>query len=78
MNGQKKTATEFIDQVESQVKLLRTFPHLGQCSEKNKALRKYILSKQNILIYRIKGDRIILLNIYDTRQESINFWAITM
>ena len=68
-----KEANEFIDRVELQVQLLSKFPHLGQQSSRKPPLRKFLLSKHNLLIYRIKGNRLILLNIYDTRQEDINF-----
>ena len=67
----ERTVEEFINKVEKKVELLKSFPKIGMKSEKRKGLRKLILSSQNMLVYRIKEHRIILLDIYDTRQDPI-------
>jgi len=51
------------------LELLAEFPLLGVESQKKKGMRKLLLSPQNMLVYRIERNRIILLQIYDTRQN---------
>ncbi|HEX8529631.1 MAG TPA: type II toxin-antitoxin system RelE/ParE family toxin [Cytophagales bacterium] len=65
----EKAAEEFIEKVNDKLEVLRLFPQIGSESEQKKGLRKLILSPHNTLVYRIKGDVIILLTIYDNRQS---------
>ncbi len=65
-----KAAEEFVEKVNDKLELLRVFPQIGSESNKKKGLRKLVLSPHNTLIYRIKGNVIILLTIYDNRQSS--------
>lgn len=44
---------------------------MGLKTTKKVGLKKINLSEQNRLVYRIKGDKIIILNIYDTRQDPV-------
>ena len=67
----EKVAEEFIDKSEEKIELLKNFPNIGLKSTKKVGLRKINLSKQNMLVYRIKEDKIIILNIYDTRQDPV-------
>ncbi|MBS4027597.1 MAG: type II toxin-antitoxin system RelE/ParE family toxin [Ignavibacteriales bacterium] len=62
-------AEDFIETVEHKLELLAEFPLLGVESQKKKGMRKLLLSPQNMLVYRIERNRIILLQIYDTRQN---------
>ena len=70
-----KIAEEFVQTVEEKTKLLKMFPKMGIASEKKNGMRKLILSKQNMLVYRIKENKIIMLTIYDTRQDPIKIDA---
>jgi plasmid stabilization system protein ParE len=65
----KNVAEDFVKTVERKLELLSMFPLMGVESRKRKGMRKLLLSPQNMLVYRIKGKRIILLQIYDTRQN---------
>ncbi len=66
-----KAAEEFVEKVDDKLELLRIFPQIGSESDKRKGLRKLVLSPHNTLIYKIKGDVIILLTIYDNRQSGV-------
>ena len=66
-----KVAEEFVEIVLKKVELLKVFPGMGKSSAKKPGMKKLVLTKHNMLVYRIKEDKIILLNIYDTRWDSI-------
>lgn len=63
----KKIATGFLDEFLTQLAVLKTHPEIGIQSAKKKFWRKILITKHNALIYRIDKDKIILLNIIDTR-----------
>lgn len=71
-NWSPKDARNFIDLVDQKVDLLTKFPKAGKASQKQPTLRKLVLTPQNTLIYRIKGEKVIVLKIYDTRQNESN------
>lgn len=62
-------ASKFIDNVESKLLLLSQFPHIGRKSLKRSQVRKYPISRQNMLVYQLIGETILILYIYDTRQN---------
>lgn len=68
-------AIDFINRVEEKLNLLKSFPKIGIKSNKKPGLYKLIISSQNMLAYRIKGSRIIVLNIFDTRQDPVKIDA---
>lgn len=70
-NWSEKVAGEFVKVVLHKIDILTAFPRIGIISVKKEGFRKLILSKHNMLVYRIKEDKIILLNIYDTRQDPV-------
>ncbi len=63
-------AEDFYKSTMSIIYNLKEFPALGSVSNKSKVLRKVLISKHNYLVYRIKGDRIIIIRIIDTRKKS--------
>ena len=65
----KKPAEDFIAQVDVIVKLLSKFPFIGKVIYLQKHIRSFVISKQTTLIYRIKGEKIIILNLFDNRQN---------
>ncbi len=71
LNWSVKVAEEFIEIVGHRVQVLTSFPMIGVSSKKKSDLRKFVLTQHNMLVYRIRVKRIILLNIYDTRQDPV-------
>ncbi len=59
----------FIDKVQQRLDRLSVFPFSGIISKKDKSIRSIVLIKHNRLYYRIKDDKIEVLNIFDTRQN---------
>lgn len=64
-----KIADNFSKIVERKVELLSQFPELGARSQKFRRRRKITLTSQSILIYTITGENLVLLSIFDTRQN---------
>src|SRR4051812_21826726 len=52
------------------IDLLSENPELGTIEDPVKNIRGFLLTKHNLLFYRITDTEIILLNIYDTRSSS--------
>ena len=65
----KTSAEDFIKQVDSVINILSIYPRLGKIIHQQKQIRALVISKQISLIYRIKSGTIIILNLFDNRQE---------
>jgi plasmid stabilization system protein ParE len=72
-NWSIKIADEFIDKLKYKLQILSYFPHIGQKSQKKKDVRKYIISEQVSLFYKIVDRKIIILTLFDTRQNPDKF-----
>ena len=59
----------FRSQTKDFTRLLAEFPEMGTLEVKEKNLRGFQLTKQTRIFYRIKGDRIIILTFFDSRQN---------
>jgi plasmid stabilization system protein ParE len=62
-----KVARTFLLKVDRRIKMLKQYPYLGVSSEKVPGLRGLLITKHNILFYKVERNRIIILNLYDTR-----------
>ncbi len=62
-------ASAFVNKVQRRIERLSTFPFSGLGSKKDKSIRSIVLTKHNRLYYRIKNEKIEVLNIFDTRQN---------
>lgn len=49
--------------------LLKEFPQMGALEIRDKNLRGFQLTKQTRVFYRLKDDRIIILTLFDSRQD---------
>ena len=49
--------------------LLREFPEIGTLEIRDRNIRGFQLTKQTRVFYRMKKDRIIILTLFDTRQD---------
>jgi len=47
--------------------LLTKHPHIGALSEKAKDVRGLLIARHNRMYYKIKDNKVIILNMYDTR-----------
>lgn len=65
----KRSAEDFINNVDAIMSLLIIFPQLGKILHPSKQIRALIISKQTTVVYRIKDYAIIILNFFDNRQD---------
>lgn len=65
----QQIAEKFVTIFYQKVDLVAAFPFVGVASSKDKSIRKILITKQNALYYQLIGNRIVLLNIFDTRQN---------
>lgn len=68
-NWSKNVQIDFYRTVKNKLELLRLFPSMG-IKFSNRNYRKLLLTEHSYLHYRIKDDRIVLMTIRDTRQDS--------
>ncbi len=62
-----KVAEDFLHKIDRRIDLLTKQPHAGKLSAKVKDIRGLLVTRHNRLYYKIKGDQVIILNMYDTR-----------
>ncbi|MEO8111414.1 MAG: type II toxin-antitoxin system RelE/ParE family toxin [Ginsengibacter sp.] len=62
-------AEKFILELYELVNLISTQPKIGSVSQREKSVRKILLSKHKRIYYRINGKTITLLDLFDTRQN---------
>ncbi len=63
----ERTAESFELKVDDLFRLLKVFPEMGPIETQN--IRGLQLSRQTRLFYRIKGQRIAILRLFDVRQD---------
>jgi len=59
----------FRERVKEFTRLLCEFPEIGTLESKDKNLRAFQLTKQTRVFYRIINDRIVILTLFDSRQD---------
>ncbi len=52
--------------------ILSEFPDIGSIENKENGIRGFTIIKQVNIFYKVKGDKIILLNFFDNRQNPHN------
>jgi plasmid stabilization system protein ParE len=65
----ESVAKSFIRKVYDFLDILSEFPEIGTIENKEKGIRGFAIVNQVSLFYRISGDKIILLNFFDNRQN---------
>lgn len=65
----EKVATSFLKKIDNRINSLKKFPYLGAESLKIPSVRGLLITKHNILFYKIESNKIIILNLFDTRSK---------
>lgn len=65
----KVSVEDFINRIDTVINFLSIFSKLGKIIHLQKQIRAFVISKQTTLIYRIKSESIIILNLFDNRQD---------
>ncbi len=68
-NWPQNVVSDFVRRTDETLYLLAEHPDIGELQEKEKQIRGILLSKHNKLFYRIEKNRLIVLKIFDTRQN---------
>lgn len=69
----ERQVNRFLDQLDDVVKKIQMYPYLYQATPVNPKYRKCVVSKQTSLVYELSESKIILLYLFDNRQEP--FWG---
>ena len=65
----KKVAGEFLLKIDRRLDLISKQPFAGAVSLKIKEVRGLLITRHNKLFYKVKGNTVIILNMYDTRMN---------
>ena len=69
MEWSVKVKTDFIEKLDSQIKINKIQPEIFPESKKGKGLRNYVITKQTTLYYYYNSKRINIVTLFDTRQN---------
>ena len=64
-----KVAVEFLLKIDRRFELLAQQPYIGAPSTKVKDIRGLLITRHNRLYYKINGNKVTILNMYDTRMD---------
>lgn len=64
-----KVMKSFVGEVYDFLDILSEFPEIGTIENKEKGIRGFTIVKQVNIFYKISGDKIILLDFFDNRQD---------
>ena len=65
----QQAATNFLKKTDHPIGQLSSQPFTGVPSEKIKDVRAVLITRHNRLYYKVKGKKVIILNMYDTRMN---------
>ncbi len=63
------TTSKFVRKIHEFLDLLSEFPELGTEENKYLKIRGFVVAEQVTLFYKVRDQKIILLNFYDNRQR---------
>ncbi|NOS85361.1 MAG: type II toxin-antitoxin system RelE/ParE family toxin [Ignavibacteria bacterium] len=64
-----RVANEFLEHLYETLDVLSIFPEIGTIIDDLKEIRGFLATKQIKVYYRIKDNKLIVLNFIDTRQK---------
>ena len=64
-----KVTRDFVVRTYDLIELLVANPEMGLVEHFERQIRGFIITKHNTLFYRVEGEKIVLLNFFDTRQH---------
>lgn len=65
----QRVAAEFTKKIDYRIEILGKQPFMGIPSTKIKDIRGLLVSRHKKLYYKIKDDKVIIMNMYDTRMN---------
>jgi plasmid stabilization system protein ParE len=64
-----KLASNFLQKIDLRIQQLSVQPLTGISSERIEGVRSVFITRHNRLYYKVKGKKVIVLNMYDTRMN---------
>ena len=68
-NWSQKVKSDFIKKLDDKINLIKEHPEVFPESEKEKGLRKCVITKQMTMFYRFNSKQISIITFFDTRQN---------
>jgi plasmid stabilization system protein ParE len=68
-NWSHDVAAAFLLKVDRRFELLKNHPHIGAPSKKINGVRGLLITRHNKMYYKIIGNKVVILNMYDTRMN---------
>jgi plasmid stabilization system protein ParE len=65
----EKVTTAFVKKVYEFLDILVEFPEVGKIENQERNIRGFVIVKQVTVFYKIKGNKIILLNFFSNRTK---------
>ena len=71
-NWGKRVAESFLQKYEITIKRLADNPKIGKIAQRDNSVRSILITKHNRLYFTVNKKTIMLLQLFDTRQNPIN------
>jgi len=68
----EKDVKKFVQKFDKQIRLIKSNPEIFSITPKSKTIRRTIVARLTSIYYRIDGDIIYLVSIYDNRKNPDN------
>ncbi len=68
-NWTEREIKRFSKRLDENLAVIAKFPFVFPTSEKNKSVRRCVVSKQTSLYYLVEAKKIIILSLFDNRQN---------
>lgn len=65
----KQVADDFLVKLDKRISVLKEQPFIGSPSQKVKDVRGILITRHNKLFYKVSGNSIVVLSMYDTRMN---------
>jgi plasmid stabilization system protein ParE len=62
-------ADAFYNKIIQKIDTLQSYPFIGKMSKKKPDIRRILVTKHNILYYRIDGNTIVIINLLSTKRN---------
>jgi Txe/YoeB family toxin of Txe-Axe toxin-antitoxin module len=69
MEWSHNVAANFLKKIDLRITQLSKQPFTGIASEKMESIRSVFITRHNRVYYKVKGEKVIVLNMYDTRMN---------
>ena len=63
------TVSLFVKKVYEFLEIISEFPEIGTIEKSDLNIRGFVIVKQITIFYKVRNDKIIILNFYDNRQR---------